>query len=298
MAGPPGWTASDSPPGQRDEPGRTIGVNMDEGITAMRFRMLAMAAVFALWSAAVEAAPKSVELYAMDCGRLNMANADAFSDDGAYKGVAAAMVVPCYLIRHPKGDLIWDTGLPQSAAAPKLTDQLKALNLAPADIEYLSVSHSHFDHIGNAGLFSGSTWIVDPDEKAYAFSDQARANKAAFAAYSALETSKAVLIERPTYDVFGDGSVVIHQAPGHTPGHTVLLVRLKRAGPVLLTGDLWHIAASRPNRRVPRFNTNRADTLKTMDMVEALARDTKARVVLQHVPEDFDALPKFPEPLR
>lgn len=274
----------------------------------MKLRLLAsaMAATFAFGVGAAEAAkapPKGLELYAIECGRLNMPNADMFSDDGSYKDVAKKMVVPCYLIRHPKGDLIWDTGLPQGstaapgAAAPTLIDQLKQLDLTPADIEYLSVSHSHFDHIGNAGKFASSTWIVDPDEKAYAFSEQARKNTAQFAAYAALETSKAALIETPTHDVFGDKSVVIYQAPGHTPGHTVLLLRLK-SGAVLLTGDLWHIAESRPNRRVPRFNTNRADTLKTMDMVEALAKETKARVVLEHVPEDFDSLPKFPEPLR
>lgn len=280
----------------------------------MLSRLLACAAAAALLglagpAAAAPKAPKTVELYAMDCGRLTMANADGFADDGSYKGVPAKMVVPCYLIRHPKGDLIWDTGLPQAGAPqpPKedgaattrrLTDQLKDLGLEPKDIEYLSVSHSHFDHIGNGGLFAGSTWIVDPDEKAYAFSPVARNAKANFAAYSALETSKTLLIEQPTYDVFGDRSVVIYQAPGHTPGHTVLLVRLKGAGPVLLTGDLWHIAASRPNRRVPRFNTDKAQTLKSMDLVEQLARDTGARVVLEHVPEDFDALPKFPQPLR
>jgi glyoxylase-like metal-dependent hydrolase (beta-lactamase superfamily II) len=252
---------------------------------------------------AAPAAPKSVELYAMNCGRLTMPNADMFADDGSYKDKPADMVVPCYLIRHPKGDLIWDTGLPQAAtpapgASATLTDQLKALGLTPADIEYVSVSHSHFDHIGNAGKFAGATWIVDPDERATAFSENARKNAAQFANYSALETSKTKLIEQPTYDVFGDNSVVIYQAPGHTPGHTVLLVRLKQAGPVLLTGDLWHIAASRPNRRVPRFNFNREQTLKSMDLVEALAKETKAKVVLEHVPEDFDSLPKFPAALK
>jgi len=260
---------------------------------------------------AAKAPPKGVELYAMDCGRLTMENADGYADDGAYKGRKATMVVPCYLVRHPKGDLIWDTGVPQAIAdmpnhaAPggvvvtrKLTDQLKELDLTPADIEFLSVSHSHFDHIGNAGLFAGSTWIVDADERAHAFRPAARSSAQQFAAYSALETAKTVLIEgEASYDVFGDKSVTVIQAPGHTPGHAVLLVRLK-SGPVLLTGDMWHIADSRPNRRVPRFNSNREQSLKSMDMVEALAKETKARVVLQHVPEDFDSLPKFPQPLR
>src|SRR3954468_11077326 len=98
----------------------------------------------------------------MDCGRLSMTDSDACADDGAYKGVAKSLVVPCFLIRHPKGDLVWDTGVPQTIAdlprgkgpggisvAHKLTDQLAQLGLTPADIKYISVSHSHFDHIGN-----------------------------------------------------------------------------------------------------------------------------------------------------
>lgn len=275
----------------------------------MKLHLLAAAMTLFAASAAhaAKAPPKGLELYAMDCGRLEMPNADMFSDDGSYKGVPSKMVVPCYLIRHPKGDLVWDTGLPTvspalakeegASTSRTLLAQLKTLDLTPADIEYLSISHSHFDHIGNAGKFAASTWIVDPDEKAYAFSEAARKNAAQFANYSALETSKTLLIEQPTYDVFGDKSVVIYQAPGHTPGHTVLLVRLK-SGPVLLTGDMWHIAASRPNRRVPRFNTSKADTLKSMDLVEKIAADTKARVILEHVPEDFDSLPKFPQALR
>jgi N-acyl homoserine lactone hydrolase len=267
----------------------------------MSFRLLAIAAsaaalVTAGQAAAAPAPPKTVELYAIDCGTFPVPDADMFADDGAYKGVARKLVVPCYLIRHPKGDLIWDTGVP--ASKQMLTDQLKQLELTPADIEYLSISHSHFDHIGNAGLFASGTWIVDPDERAFAFRDAARTNAAQFAAYSALEKSRTALIEAPTYDVFGDGSVVVHQAPGHTPGHTILQVNLKQAGTVLLTGDLWHLAESRAAKRVPRFNTDRAQTLKSYEMTEALATKTKARVVRQHVPEDFEAMPKFPAPMR
>ncbi|HEY8618439.1 N-acyl homoserine lactonase family protein [Phenylobacterium sp.] len=277
----------------------------------MRLFALTAAALCLLGGEAAAAAP-DVRLHALDCGRLTVPNADPFADDGAYKGVAKDLVVPCYLVRHPKGDLLWDTGVPQAIAdmpggkgpggisvARKLTDQLKELGLRPEDVEYVSVSHSHFDHIGNAGLFARSTWIVDPDERAYAFRPQARANAAEFAAYSALENAKTILVEGDAlHDVFGDGSVQVVPTPGHTPGHTVLLVRLPKAGPVLLTGDLWHIAESRAARRVPRFNVDRAQTLRSYDRVEALARETGARVVRQHVPEDFESLPRFPAPLR
>jgi N-acyl homoserine lactone hydrolase len=245
---------------------------------------------------AAKAPPKQVELYAMDCGKFPVPDADMFSDDGAYKGVSRTLIVPCYLIRHPKGDLVWDTGVPQSKQM--LLDQLKQLDLTPADIEYVSVSHGHFDHIGNAGLFAGGTWIVDPDERAYVFSDNARKNAAQFAAYAALETSRQASIDKAAHDVFGDGSVVIHQTPGHTPGHTILQVTLKEAGTVLLTGDLWHLAESRAAKRVPRFNVDRAQTLKSYDLTEALAARTKARVVREHVMEDFEAMPKFPAALK
>jgi N-acyl homoserine lactone hydrolase len=77
----------------------------------------------------------------------------------------------------------------------------------------------------------------------------------------------------------------------------VLLVRLPNAGAVLLTGDLWHLAESRERRLVPTFNVDRAQTLASMDKIEALARESGALVIRQHVQEDFDAMPRFPEAL-
>ena len=276
---------------------------------AMILRLLVL---FAVLSATPAAAAPDVRLYTLDCGRLTQENGDFYADDGAYKGMTRLLVVPCFLIRHPKGDLLWDTGLPQSIAdrpggqgpdwvvvTRKLTDQLAQLGLKPADIEYLSLSHSHYDHSGNAGLFAGSTWIVDARERAHAFRPAARAEASEFAAYAALEDARTLLMEGDApHDVFGDGAVRIIAAPGHTPGHRVLLVSLPQAGPVLLSGDMWHLAESRAARRVPRFNTDRAQTLRSMDAVEALAAETQARIVRQHVPEDIAALPAFPEALR
>jgi N-acyl homoserine lactone hydrolase len=94
--------------------------------------------------------------------------------------------------------------------------------------------------------------------------------------------------------VFGDGLVRILKTPGHTPGHQVLLVKLAKTGPVLLSGDLYHLRRDRQQKLIPLFNTDRAETLASFDRFERIATNTKARVVIQHDPEDFKSLPKFP----
>lgn len=247
-----------------------------------------------------------IRLYALDGGRLHVAGADAaeLADDGAYEGRTIEMPVPCFLIRHPDGDLMWDTGMSRSrpdlgdwaTPGPSLVDQLDVIGLSPADIRFLSLSHGHWDHSGNAGLFARSTWIVNPDERALMFDDENRASPS-MDDYGALEGADAFLVA-DDHDVFGDGSVVIIQAPGHTSGHTVLLMRLAEAGPILLSGDLWHQAESRRARRTPVYNTSRAQTLASMDRVEALVATARARVIVQHELADYESLPSIPSCLR
>lgn len=276
--------------------------------------LTALAACNQQQTAENEAAAPAVQLYAMDCGHATFANLDMFADDGSFANQSRELIVPCYLIRHPDGDLIWDTGFPDAIAAmpggrmeipamgatvvmpASLEAQLAQLNLTPADIEFVSFSHQHGDHTGNGNLFAASTWLVDPEERAYMFSDEARSGQA-FAGYAQLENAQTRSIDSDAFDVFGDGSVKIFQAPGHTPGHTVLLVQLPNAGAVLLTGDMYHLAESRERQTVPRFNTDRTQTLASMQRVEEIGHAANARVVRQHVREDFDALPRFPEAL-
>lgn len=254
---------------------------------------------------------RGAKLYAIDCGRVDMNDTDFLADDGSMKGVAGTSVVPCYVIRHRRGDLVWDTGLPETMRDQKtkpdadfkfnvgtaFVDQLKTIGLSPADIEYVSFSHLHFDHAGNANAFAASTWIVDHRELAVAFSDQA-GDRGESAHYEKLRSAQKIIIGRDgPHDVFGDGSVVIHSAPGHSPGHSMLLVNTSHSGSVLLTGDLWILDESRQRRLVPIYNSSREQTLQSMDYAETLAKKTGAKIIRQHVPADFDALPKFPRAL-
>ncbi|MFZ6642365.1 N-acyl homoserine lactonase family protein [Undibacterium sp. TC4M20W] len=252
-----------------------------------------------------------VKLYALDCGRVEMTDMDFLADDGSLKGVPGKSVVPCFVIRHPRGDLMWDTGLPDSTRdktpAPgaafrftlkqTLSQQLALIGLSPAGFKYVSFSHLHFDHAGNGNLFAGSTWIVDKNELKNAFSATAK-QRGESVHYDKLKSTRKIIMpaQRP-FDVFGDGTVTIHHAPGHTAGHTILLIKTAASGAVLLTGDLWIVKESQERRLIPIYNFSKTQTLQSMDYAEALASKNKARIIRQHVIEDFDKLPVFPAAL-
>lgn len=98
--------------------------------------------------------------------------------------------------------------------------------------------------------------------------------------------------------MFGDGSVVILATPGHTPGSTALLVRLPKTGPVLLSGDVVHLEAQWPLSAVPTWNTQRADSLASMNRLQKLASNLDATIIVQHDPADIPKLAAFPKASR
>jgi len=250
-------------------------------------------------------AVQTLRLYAIDCGRMTFKDMAAFSDSGEYDGKSGSIAVPCFLIRHPKGTLLWDAGLgdqllgaPPPAGDPPLrmivtvtlAQQLAAIGVQPADVTYIAFSHLHADHTGNANAFAASKWILNKRELDWALTATFAVTPSTFSAY---KSAKVQMIDGD-YDVFGDGSVKILKAPGHTPGHQALLMKLAKSGTVLLSGDLYHLRDDRKNRYVPSFNDDRAQTLASYDRFERIAQNTHARVIIQHDPQDFASLPKFP----
>ncbi|ETN91629.1 N-acyl homoserine lactonase AttM [Gammaproteobacteria bacterium MOLA455] len=243
-----------------------------------------------------------LSLYTFDCGSIVVSDLDVFSSAGDYAGQTDTLTNTCYLIRHPQGDLLWDLGLPQGlvGAGPQtegvftltlkktITEQLAEIGLSAQDIEFIAISHSHFDHSGQVAMFPDSQWLVNKDELEYMFSTDA--NKIQNARFAELSKS----IHSGNHDVFGDGSVMILALPGHTPGHSALQVNLAESGSILLTGDLYHRSESRELKRVPRFNSDEAQTRESMEIFETLARESGARVIIQHEPLDVATLPKSP----
>ena len=243
----------------------------------------------------------------MDGGTLKVADMAAFSSEGHFDGQSGTLANPSFLIRHPQGDLLWDTGYGDALAQKPdgirhgvwhwslerpVLDQLRQIELQPSDIEYLALSHLHPDHSGNAGLFEESTFLTGRRELEYMFSPEVKAQYGE--GYAPLEQSDTLLFEGQ-HDVFGDGTVVIFEMPGHTPGSCVLLVRTKNAGNLLLTGDLYIHTKGRELNALPTFTGDREEILKSRQRFEALAKKENARVVIQHSRQDFNDLPAFPE---
>ncbi len=258
------------------------------------------------------AAPKSLRLYILDCGDITGVGEAQF---GFKPGQLAdsRMVTPCYLIVHPRGSLMWDTGeIPDAdfkAPGPTkegaftitrpLLPQLAALGYTPADINYLALSHYHGDHVANANAFSGSTWIVQDVEKAAMFAKpdgKAKSTNAPNPAFfGKLENSKTILLHSEDHDVFGDGTVIIKFTPGHTPGHQSLFLKFAKTGPVLLSGDLYHYPEERSMGIVPSFDVNAAQTAKSRAAMEDFMKKSGAVLWIQHGTADNAKLKKAPE---
>src|SRR5215469_15962075 len=265
----------------------------------MRRIRIASLALVLIANAAVSAThpkpPKSLRLYIFDCGTIHTTNGDSYSLKKEEMG-STEMSIPCFLIVHPKGALMWDNGdIPDSAFPPgggqakvgvvtqdkPLLPQLAAVGYAPSDITYLSMSHYHGDHVANANYFASSTWLVRKVERDRMFSGEPIL-RSPLENYSALKDSKTILIDKDEWDVFGDGTVVIKSTPGHTPGHNVLFLKLKKTGPVVLSGDLYHYPEERTLHRLPVSEFNKDQTAASRAELETFLKKTGAQLWIEH----------------
>ena len=241
------------------------------------------------------AAPSSPRLYVFDCGTITGLNPNLFT----FKKEELAesnFVVTCYLIAHPRGTLMWDVGvIPDAAfkgdgqpategissAAKPLLPQLAAAGYKPSDITYLALSHYHSDHTANANAFAGSTWIVQQADRDVMFGDKPQGIIKP-EHYNLLKNSKTVVLHNEDRDVFGDGTVVLKTAPGHTPGHQVLYLKLKNTGPLLLAGDLYHYPEERTFNRFPSFEFNKEQSAASRAAMDAFMKQTGAVMWIEH----------------
>ena len=249
---------------------------------------------------AMAQAPAEVTLTRIDCGTGATPTdvGQRFSDTYAYKDLKLTFTFSCYLIKHGNETMVWDTGFAPGTNpnAPKvgIADRLKELNVTPDQVKWVGISHFHGDHTGQLAPFTNATLLIGKGDWDQIISPTPMqgANVAGFKSW--IDEKRKVEPLTADKDVFGDGSVIVLRTPGHTPGHSSLLVKLKNTGPVLLTGDLVHFRENYETNGVPIFNFDRAQSIASIERMKQIAANLKATVVIQHDMRDIGTLPAFP----
>jgi N-acyl homoserine lactone hydrolase len=222
--------------------------------------------------------------------------------------------IPVYLIEHPKGRALFDTGLhpdcqqdPAGRLGERLAElfriafapgeevsaRLTAIDRDPLKIDLLINSHFHFDHVGGNALIPNATMLVQRRE----WDAGIDAETAARHGYNPRDFDlghKLQLVDGE-HDVSGDGSVVCLPTHGHTAGHQSLRLRLD-GGDVVLAADACYFCRTLRERRLPRNVHNRAEMLASLDRLEALERGG-ARMFFGHDPEFWRRVPQAPNPI-
>src|SRR5258708_6945035 len=200
--------------------------------------------------------PQSLRLYVLDCGIITPANVDNYG----FKPNEVAdmrMVTPCFLIVHPRGSLMWDTG--------EIPDGAFKDGVSPQKLGTFTVDRPLLPQLAPRPANPAATGRV-PDPKFF----------------EGLANSKTIVLNGEDRDVFGDGTVVIKSTPGHTPGHQSLFLKLAKTGNVLLAGDLYHYPEEITFKKIPSFDTNKEQTAKSRAMIEERVKQNRAQLCIQH----------------
>ena len=270
-----------------------------------------LAAALALAACATPTQQGGVDrMYVINCGENHVKDVSRWTP-GVNVGKPHVFSNHCYLIKHAKGWMLWDTGnADRLAAMPNgfstaggaitaymkkpLAESLKEIGVAPADIKHFAMSHAHGDHSGNANLFTGATLYIQRAEYAAMFGPEAQKFGFIAANYEQLRNNPAMIVDGD-YDVFGDGTVMVKAAPGHTPGHQVLVVRLPKTGPVMLSGDMVHLQYSWNYRIAPSFNFDVQQSMRTIDTMKDYAQKTNTQLWINHDLEQNAKIQKAPQ---
>ena len=252
-------------------------------------------------------------LYRIDCGH-SLANDESVWTPGENIGKSIEFSSTCYLIRHGGSSLMWDTGVPEAtigdpkgwSTLPKLivyhldrtiTSQLAEIGLKTGDIDYVAISHTHGDHIGNVKLFPDAAVLLQRAEYDWINSGpptDPNLNQLVTLARQLMGHPRNLKLIDDDLDVFGDGSVILISTPGHTPGSQSLMVHLANSGYIVLSGDVVHLEENFEKNIVPALNVDKAQSLASMQRVRDIMQNYNAKLFINHDKAQADRLKLIP----
>lgn len=247
-----------------------------------------------------------MRMHVLSGGRLRMRKSVYLPE--AAREETIELPVPCFLLRHPQANVLFDTGChpdtrkdaagrwgamaramtPVSGPADDVLSGLAALGLSPADVDVVVASHLHSDHCGCNEFFRRATLVCHAHELA-----AARAADAEARGYLARDWDHPLALDvlEGERDLFGDERIVLLPLPGHTPGSVGARVRLERSGTFLLAADALSLRASLPGEFVPKNTRDAERYLASLAEIRRVER-AGATVICGHDDEQWRALRK------
>jgi len=292
-------------------------------VTRIVLASLAIVAGACVWlcGGASAASREGMRLYVFSSGRLTL------DKSGLQTGATGKITVPVafFLIKHPKGNVLFDTGNndkiitdptywgplatalePGRSPDVAIDAQLGKIGVEPSGINYVVLGHMHQDHAGNVGKFPTATIVYQRDEIVNAFWPKPGYGYFYITGDFAMlrndvgqnQVSRQKVIElNGDLDLFGDGSIYIHRAVSHTPGSQLAVVRLPKTGPVVLTSDVCLLMENLEKDILPSVALayDPARTLDGYAWIKHLMSAEGADVIFAHDAETFKKHKQSPQ---
>jgi N-acyl homoserine lactone hydrolase len=288
----------------------------------IRRLMIGMAAFVSAATVSVVSQAQDLKLYAFSSGALTIGK-------GALLNTASMtdiiqVPVGFYVIKHPKGNVLFDTGnndkiitdpsywgeafkalKPVNTPDVAIDTQLQKIGLTPDDITFVVPSHMHLDHGGNVGKFLKSTIVLQKDEILNAFWPAPGTGGPYMigdilplrSANTDMPNTAKMMQLNGDMDLFGDGTVVVKRWVGHTPGSQMMTVKLKNKGLTILTGDNAYFRENVEKNVPPNIVLaySPSGMLSAYEWIRYQMAAEKADFFTAHDPDAFKAMKKAPE---
>jgi glyoxylase-like metal-dependent hydrolase (beta-lactamase superfamily II) len=251
-----------------------------------------------------------MKLFAINCGPIRCRK-NVFIT-GVDKDEFINVPAPVFLVRHPQGDVLFDTGPHPDAfrdvasrwgglskAFKPIGDknswvlpQLRNIGVAPSNIKYVVNSHLHFDHAGGNQFFTTATFLISKKEMECARNPEYEGKGYFSSDWDHLLNYNEIEGE---LDIYRDGSLILIPLPGHTRGHQGLLIRLKKQGTIILSGDSVPLQENFLQLKISRNNMDNNQALMTIQNLHKLVEKEKAFLIHGHDPSQWEKIMESPE---
>jgi glyoxylase-like metal-dependent hydrolase (beta-lactamase superfamily II) len=255
-----------------------------------------------------------IRVFALCTGQIDIDRASMVSD--LAPGQRWTVPVLSFLVDHPRGKLLFDTGVHcqaridpvgrlgaervkrlgvRSQEGEDVVPQLARLGLKPDDVTYVVNSHLHFDHCGGNEFFPRATFLVQRPEL------EAARRPGFVPGYSPspIDFDHALdyrMIDGE-HDVFGDGSAVLIPTYGHTPGHQSLVVRAGKSAQLVVAADACYTRENMDRDVLPNVLWNPSVMRDSLATLKKLRDQGGATMFYGHDPAQWAATPRAPEPV-